>query len=114
MLIYYSVLYLAPALLTTGIPILITWKKGEWWLLDFLVIPLPGAVWMLLLEEGARPKSFSNLAELLGLAVAVGVLFALRGWLGTRIPRALSSVLLMAVGLAVAVGLFFLVPVIPD
>jgi len=74
---------------------------------------LPGALWMLLLEEGLRPKSFTNLAALLVLAVAVEVLFALRGWSGLRGPRALSSLLLLAVDLAVAAGLFFLVPVIP-
>jgi len=115
MLLYYSLLYLAPALLFAGVIIPVTWRRAEWWLLDFLVIPLPGALWMLLLNEGVRPKSFSNLlAELLSLAAVLGALFIFRAWLGTRIPRAMAAAALMAAGLTAAGALFLLVPLIPD
>lgn len=114
MLFYYSVLYLAPSLLFSTVVVLATWRRAQWWLLDFLVIPLPGAVWMLFLNEGLRQKSFSNLMELLVLSVVLAGLFAVRGWAGTRLPRAVSSVLLMIASLAIATAIFYVVPLIPD
>lgn len=115
MLLYYSLLYLAPALLFASVIIPAAWRRAEWWFLDFLAIPLPGALWMLLLDEGVRPKSFSNLlAELLSLAAVLGALLIVRAWLGTRAPRAVASAVFMAAGLTAAAALFLLVPVIPD
>lgn len=114
MLFYYGILYLAPALVLSSITMIATWRRGQWWLLDFLVIPLPGALWMLLMNEGFRPKSFSNLVELVALAATLLVLFVIRAWIGARIPRVVSSLLLMVAGLTSAAAIFYLVPLIPD
>jgi hypothetical protein len=114
MVFYYTLLYLAPASICSALAVLATRRRAQWWVLDFLAIPLPGVLWMYLLNEGLRHKSFSNLAELLLLAGVMTGLVILRGQLGTRIPRAASSSLLVFVGLLAAVAIFFLVPTIRD
>lgn len=114
MLFYYFALYLVPSLVFSIVAISATWRRARWWILDFLIIPLPGAVWMFLMNAGLRPKSFSNLLELSALAVLLAGLLLLRAWVGTRIPRAISSLLLMFASLAISVGVFYFVPLIPE
>jgi hypothetical protein len=113
-LIYYSFLYAGPVVALASIPVVVTWRRGNWGVLDLVAILLPGIVWMLLLDEGVRPKSFSNLMELPALAAVVLALVVTRGAMGNRMPRLAASMGLLIAGLVASVAMFFLVPQIPD
>jgi len=90
-------------------------KRVQWNKLDFLILLAPYLTWMILCGTVALPKSLSNLVVelfLLGLAVNLAPIIRLtlpRRWNG----KTVAAILLMVM-CAVAAGIYFSVPCLPE
>lgn len=114
MLVWSILGFFLPVLVLTLPVVFVTWKRGNWWILDFFAICLPGPLWVLLVDEWGRGKSLSNLVELPVLAVLVAAAALGRGLAGRRYSRLGASVLfLVSTLLLTLVGVFF-VPGFPE
>jgi len=108
-----------PLFLIPCLPIcLLVWflgrKRVEWNGLDFVILVVPYLTWMLSAAVIDRPKSMSNVVELLclGLAAALAPIIRLalpKTWNG----KAVAAVLLLA-ACAVALGIYLFVPCLPE
>jgi hypothetical protein len=107
-------LFLLPTLPVCGA---IWWfgrKRVQWSPLDFLLLVLPYAVWFVLLGTDICCKSMSNFGEAfyVGVAVAFAPIIRLvlpKRWNG----KAVAAALLIA-ACAVAAGMYFAVPGLPE
>ncbi len=111
----YWVVFLIPSL-----PVcLAVWffgrKRVQWSKWDFLILLVPYVVWMVLGFVPNIPKSLSNVAvELFGLGLAVDATPILRFVLPKRWNGQIVAATLLVLACAVAAGIYFSVPCLPE
>jgi hypothetical protein len=97
---------------------LVIWYLGRrrvlWNKLDFLILVVPYATWMILAIAVNLPKSLANFSELLCLGLAINLapiirLVLQRSWNGNVVAAAL-----LIVAAVVAAGIYFYVPCLPE
>lgn len=108
-----------PMFLIPSVPVcLLVWffgrKRVQWNGLDFLILVVPYLAWMLSAAVIDRPKSMSNIVELLYLGLAAALVPIIRlvvpkAWNG----KVVAMVLLIAI-CVVAVGLYLFLPCLPE
>lgn len=110
MLTWCVVGFLIPVVVLSTPVIIGTWRRTDWWILDFFAILLPGPVWVLLAEQGGVDKTLSNLVELPILAVLVSAASLARGLTGNRWPRLPASSTFLAFALLLTLALYSFLP----
>ena len=87
------------------------WRKWEWFSLA-----LPVAIWWALMNLyiDVAAKSLTNLYEGFVIALAVPLCVAIRAFIGARIRPSVASRGLAWTLVAVAIGVYLLVPALPE
>ena len=91
-------------------------KRVYWRLGELVVLILPFTVWSVLMcsELAVGRKSLANCVEPFYFAAAVPLAALIRVTVGSRIPEKLSAGILIAAICALAAGVFFMVPSLPE
>ena len=91
-------------------------KRVHWHVWELLVLVFPFVVWTVLMFSNLSPgrKSLANLGEPFYFALAVPAAATVRVAVGSRVPERLIAGGLIAVMCIVAIGVFFLVPALPE
>lgn len=95
----------------------LAWLAGEEGSLkatDILVVIAPFIVWLLLLFFWQRPKSLSNLVEPFALVPIIATALAVRAFGFSKRSHTARSVVAFTVCVIAAVGLYALVPALPE
>jgi hypothetical protein len=97
---------------------LIAWglgrKRVHWNVFDFLVVVLPCGLWMFLAGTELRPKSLSNLFEVIYLAMGVPLAPIFRLIVGKRMNEKVVAAILLIVACGAGAIIYFLVPCLPE
>lgn len=91
-------------------------RRVHWRSWELLALVLPFTIWSVLMfsELAIGKKSLSNLAEPFYFAAAIPVAALIRVALGSRMSERVCAGCLIAAVCLVAVGVFFLVPPLPE
>ena len=116
LIMFVSILYLIPA----GIISLIIWgigrKRAGWLNNEFIFIIIPVMVWPLLTYFGHRPKSLSNIVEVVYSGLAGGFILLPRLFIpAVSRQRKIQITVLSTIFVSIVILLiWFLVPILPE
>jgi hypothetical protein len=89
-------------------------KRRNVTLWDAGIFIAPFALWYALAVIGLRPKTLSNLVELLALVPVVSVVFVIRVFVGKQIPVHRRAKVAFIVACVFAILVYALVPTLPE